>query len=266
MSDLPIRGDISPSLHPEALAGFADALERKPGALTSAQAALGDAYRWLGAVNDAERALTALAASEAPAKRRQQPSGRSEYLGDLRLTRVGLRQFSGHEEELAQAAGVHMERVTKKIDAARGELERTVATLDKAIAFALTDDEAQTVRGSGLAAEVRAHVKSMKQGDRFDFVQIAIKAHDLTTVAAVLDGQPFLSGLKHEEWNNARILATQAFAPQSVKEREAVTKLLQSVDLAGQEVIARYTKVRSGADTPRARANRELAKLKKGAA
>ncbi|MDH3667015.1 MAG: hypothetical protein OEN23_08815 [Paracoccaceae bacterium] len=119
MTDTPIRSDVSISIHPDALSPHGKALEAKPGALATAQGALETAYRWIGAVNDAERVLTVLAKAEAPARRRQLPTGRSEYLGDLRLTSQGLRQFSGHEEELSEAAGVHMERVTKRIDAAR---------------------------------------------------------------------------------------------------------------------------------------------------
>lgn len=183
-----IRADVPISIHPDALSPQAEALEAKPGSLATAQGALETAYRWIGAVNDAERALAALAQSEAPARRRQLPTGQSEFLGDLRLTRAGLRQFSGHEEELAEAAGAHMERVTKKIDAARGELIRTAETLDSAITFALTDDEAVTPRGANLAAEVRAHVKALPSKERFGFVQTAIKDGDLPTVAAIIDG------------------------------------------------------------------------------
>lgn len=122
MSDLPIRGDISPSLHPEALAGFTDALEAKPGALASARDALTTTYRYLGAVNDAEAALAALAKENAPAKRTQLPNGQSRYLGDLRLTSGGLQQFDGREEELAEAAGIHLEKVTRKLDHTRASL------------------------------------------------------------------------------------------------------------------------------------------------
>jgi len=258
-----IRADVPISIHPDALSPHAEALERKPGTLATAQAALGDAYRWLGAVNDAERALTALAASEAPAKRRQQPSGRSEYLGDLRLTSAGLRQFSGHEEELAEAAGIHMERVTKKIDAARASLTETADTLDKAVAFALTDDDPAT---KALAGEVRAHVKSLPAKERFGFLQNAIKAGDLATVSAVVNAQPFLSGMKPEEHGSARLLAAQTFAAEAVAQRQAVGKLRDAVDLAGAEVLKRFAAVQRGKDTPRAKANRELAKLKKGAA
>ncbi len=263
MSDLPIRGDISPSLHPEALAGYADALERKPGALTSAQAAVAEAYRWLGAVNDAERALSALAASEAPGKRRQQPSGRSEYLGDLRLTTGGLRQFSGHEEELAEAAAAHMARVSKKIDAARASLTETAAMLDKAVAFALTDDDPTS---RAMAGEVRAHVKSLKADQRFGFLQDAIKTGDLASVSAVVNAQPFLSGMKPDQHGEARLLAAETFAADAVAQRQAVAKLIEAVDLAGSEVMKRFVKIQSGKDTPRAKANRELAKLKKGVA
>lgn len=54
----------------------------------------------------------------------------------------------------------------------------------------------------------------------------------------------------------------EAFAPQAVRERAAIGKLRSEVELAGKEVIDRYAGVKRGADNPRARANRELAKLK----
>lgn len=261
-----IRADVPISIHPNVLSLHAAALEHKPGALATAQAALQNAYGWLGAVNDAEQALSALAASEAPAKRRQLPSGRSEYLGDLRLTSNGLRQFSGQEEELAEAAGVHMQRVTKKIDFARTNLEETASTLNKAVAFALTDPDGASPTGIALAGEIRAHTKSLPKNDRFGFLQDAIHNGDLPTVAAVLQGAPFLSGLTVEEQGNARSIAAEKFARQTVTEHAAVSKLIEAVELAGQEVLKRFQKVQIGADTPRAKANRQLAALKRGAA
>ncbi|MDJ0994711.1 MAG: hypothetical protein QNI90_14130 [Dinoroseobacter sp.] len=41
-------------------------------------------------------------------------------------------------------------------------------------------------------------------------------------------------------------------------------KLLSSLELAGGEVLKRFQVVQSAKDTPQAKANRELAKLKKG--
>ncbi|SDN90736.1 hypothetical protein SAMN05216196_102507 [Lutimaribacter pacificus] len=263
MTALPIRADVPINIHPDVLSPLAEALEAKPGALASAQQALGDAYRFLGAVEDAERALVALAASESPARRRQTPDGRSEYLGDLRLASNGLRQFSGREEELAEAAAVRLEAVTKRLDATRASLQETANTLDKAVDFALTDDNPAT---RALAAEVRAHVKGLPAKERFGFLQNATKEGDHATVAAVLGGQPFLSGLKTEEWAQVRIAAARTFAAKAVAEREAVGKLLDAIDGAGSAVIARFQKVQAGKDTPRAKANRELAALKGGKA
>lgn len=71
-----------------------------------------------------------------------------------------------------------------------------------------------------------------------------------------------MSGLKPEEWGQLRVAAAEAFAPQAVRERAAVGRVLGAVELAGKEVIDRYAGVKRGADNPRARANRELAKLK----
>lgn len=263
MTDLPIRGDVTPTIHPEAVAHLAEPLEGKPGAFAGAQSALGDAYRYIGLIEDAEKALTAYAASEAPARRRQAPDGRSEYLGDLRLTTSGLRQFSGREEELAEAAGAHLEKVTRKIDATRSSLTETADLLDKAVGFALTDDNPTT---KALASEVRAHIASLPAKDRFGFVHNAIKEGDLATVSAVLNAQPFLTKLKPEEHAQARIAAAGVFAATAVAEREAVGKLIDAVDLAGRSVLGRFQKVQAAKDTPRAKANRELAALRKGAA
>jgi hypothetical protein len=180
--NLTIRADVSPSLHPEVLSPHAEALAEKPGALATGQNALAAAYRYLGVINDAEKALQA---TVAPRKRRQHPTGQSELLGDLRMGGAGwLKRCSSSEELLAEAAGEALERISKQIDRARGELVATAEMLDKQIAHALTDPAGDTGAILAMQTEIRAHVKGLPDKDRSDFVRSAIKAGDIATTAA----------------------------------------------------------------------------------
>jgi hypothetical protein len=258
--NLTIRADVSPSFHPEVLSPHAEALAEKPGALATGQNALAAAYRYLGAINDAEKALQATAA---PGKRVQHPTGQSEMLGDLRMAGAGrLKRYSGNEELLAEAAGEALERISKQIDVARGELVATAEMLDKQIAHALTDPAGDTGAILAMQTEIRAHVKGLPDMDRFGFVRSAIKAGDIATTAAILRGQPFLSGLKDEELGHLRVEAAGVFAPTATKQREAVNKIVSAVEGAGSAVLARYAEVDRAKDTPVARAKRKLADLK----
>ena len=119
---------------------------------------------------------------------------------------------------LAALTSVLMPSLQRSRELAKRAMMRADASYDQAIAELDTDKAAQPTP--------RAHVKSLPAKERFGFVQSAISSGDLATVSAVVNAQPFLSGLKPEELGQVRIIAAQTFAAEAVAQRKAVGALV----------------------------------------
>lgn len=266
MNDQPsIRGDIPISVHPGALAPNAPTLTGEkmagtpgPSAFAAGSEALGAVYTFLGAVEDAEKAMQA---ASPKAIRRQRPDGRSDYLGDLRLTDGRLRSFPDQVEEFKEAVHRSFERVALTVDRRVKELDGYLDTLDKQVTHALTDPNGRSAEGIAVATEIRAHVKGLAKGKRFSFVTEAIGNGDLPTVAAAINGPAFLSGLTPEEQGQLRVLAAQKFAPVAHAQRSAVLKVKETVTVAGSHLTTRHAKAMRIAETPRGKAVKTISKL-----
>lgn len=276
MSDeVELRVDVPPDMHPDALSGLAKVLdvERTGGsiALLAGREALATMYRVYAAWNEAEEALQAAAQ---PAQRRQLPANdpirrvpglERSISGDVRMLDGKLVRFHGRENEFVEAAGKAMEVACKSVD---GRVRQLVAVRDdlaKRVAEALDSPARRTAEGLPLAAEVRAHAKGLPDSKRWSFVAEAIEAGDLPTVAAILAAQPFLSGLSPRQAESARELAARKFAPVHYDQLVATEKVIDRVKAASQSFLGRYGKVLDLRNTPRAKADAGLAKLRQTA-
>jgi hypothetical protein len=94
------------------------------------------------------------------------------------------------------------------------------------------------------------------------FVAQAIDAGDLPTVAAILAAQPFLSGLSAKQAANARELAARKFAPVHYDQLVATEKVIDRVKAASQSFLGRFGKVLELRNSPKAKADAGLAKLR----
>lgn len=173
---IPIRTDISPSLHPEALAGDAPVLERDDRplgkqAIAAAREALTTAYETIGALNDATRAL------EATSTRRERRNGRV----------LPVRE---RNDAFVKSADAALARATSAIDRRSAELARVRDALAARVNEALSLPEHKTPVGIAQGAEVRGYVKALKASERVRFVDAAIESKDRATVAAVIHGGP----------------------------------------------------------------------------
>lgn len=254
--EVELRGDVPVDMHPDCLLREAKVLDADGTvgrmALASGREALGAIYRTYAAMQDAERALQSAAPEDL---RRQTPDGRSQFLGDLRMHGGQVRRFHGHEHEYAAAAEEAFNRASKTADARMGELQKYRARLEGEVAEALADP-------SRLAVEVRAHVKALPDGERFGFAVAAVERGDLPTVAALLQAQPFLSGLAAEQHDILRERAAAKFAPVSSSQLKAVDAVMERVRTAGTSLVKRYADALKFKDSPRATANRKVAQLR----
>lgn len=81
-------------------------------------------------------------------------------------------------------------RVAKGFDSVRGNLERSIASLE-----AQLSGPVESKAGASIAAEIRAHVRGLNTGERQAFLQKAIDDGDITSATAVLGAPSYLSGL-----------------------------------------------------------------------
>lgn len=274
MSDeVELRVDVPPDMHPDALMGLAKVLDVEltvgRAALSAGREALAAMYRVYGAWNDAELALQAAAP---PAQRRQLPANDPRLRipgldrsisGDVRMLDGKPVRFHGRENEYVEAAGKAFEVAAKTVDARVKALAGFRDGLAKRVAEALDNPARRTAEGLALAAEVRSHVKNLPDSKRWLFVTEAVEASDLPTVAAVLAAQPFLSGLSAKQGANARELAACKFAPVHHGQLAATEAVIDRVKAGSQSLLDRYSKVLALRNTPKAKADDGLEKLRR---
>jgi hypothetical protein len=274
MSEVALRPDVPVDYHPDALLGLARALDVDAtigrAALAAAREALTAMYRVYSAMNDAEKALQAAAP---PARRRQQPAEDPTALlakaaaitGDVRLVRGKPIRFTGRENEFAEAATQAFEAASTVVDRRLKELAGFREGLAKRVTDALDNPARRTAEGLALASEVRAHIKGLSDSKRWEFVASAIGTRDKATVAAILAAPPFLSGLTARQQASMRELAAQEFTPVDHAQLAATEAAIERVQRASGAFLARYAKVLELRNTPKAKADDGLARLRQAA-
>jgi ribosomal protein L14E/L6E/L27E len=80
--------------------------------------------------------------------------------------------------------------------------------------------------------------------------------------SAILAAPPFLSGLSAKQSANAREAAARKFAPAHYDQLVATEKVIDRVKAASQSFVRRYRKALALRNTPKAKADDRLAKLK----
>lgn len=81
-------------------------------------------------------------------------------------------------------------------------------------------------------------------------------------MSAILAAQPFLSGLSPKQQAMARELAARKFAPMDHTQLVATEAVIDRVKDASQALLARYGKVLELRNTPRAKADDRLNRLR----
>lgn len=261
----PIRPDVPLGVHPDSLLGIGEPLDVEgtlgTNVLAAARESLRLCYDLFGRMNDAERDLQAIAE---PARRRQHPAergGRTDFTDNVRMKNGKPTRVVDAEEFIAAAEQAY-NRVAPAIDRRLKELDGYRATLEQRVAAALDHPARKTPEGLALAAEVRAHIKSVKRPDeRTRFVAQAIEAGDIPTVAAVLHAQPFLSGLEPATYASLREHAAAKFATQDHAQLAATDAAIRHVSASGSTLVKRLGDVTALRSNPAAKAAKSLKAL-----
>ncbi|WFU64845.1 hypothetical protein [Bradyrhizobium brasilense] len=255
----PIRTDVPIDMHPDAFPSEMHNTMKQEGTLgpfafSAAREALTLCYERLAQLNDAQKAIHhRLTVAEAKKARR-----RGE---DVRMVNGAQVIFDDVDDHLIEAARHALSDITPSVDRKMKELKGLHETLGKRVAEALDNPSRKTAEGTALAAEVRAYVKSLPDGERITFCMQAITDGDKATVAAILHAQPFLSGLTGDAQDAIRKQAAAKFAAVDSAQYDATTKLIERVMYAGNHLTARYSEVVNRPESRRAVAAKKVRAL-----
>lgn len=213
---IPLRGDISPSIHP----GYALEMEMptlRQSALGEAGArAVGDAmasmYKAIGDVTETARQLDAAAPPPTKLNTVMGPSGRPKVL-------------HGREEELAAAANKRFDAVGQIVDARLAAARAARDEVAKKVSVALN-------KSDGFSAAIRGHVNNLPDGKRDKFLRDAILSGDLQAVSAVVLAPHYLSGITADDHKRLTADAREKFAPQENSILQAMDRALSRAENA----------------------------------
>lgn len=264
-----VRGDVPLDLHPGTEDVSAKVLDVEktlgPRALAAAREAKAAMYRTYAAINDAETALLAASTRQLA---RHKPDGRSPHLGELRMTRTGVRRYYGYEQELHAAASEAVERASGVVDRRLEELGRYRDDLEKKVSAALDEPTAHTPEGVALIGKILDHVRALRPSERTLFLGNAVDADDKLTIAAVLGAPGYLSGSDKGALALARDQAVARWAPVESAQAEEIGKVIARVEAAKASLGRRLAKVaelaESAAASPDGKAKKKLEELSNG--
>jgi len=143
--------------------------------------------------------------------------------------------------QLNSAIDAAQQRACKSADAHMS----TIKTVREALVSAVEHKLAAPAADRTLATEIRSHVKGMDPKQRLPFLSGCIKNGDVGTVAAVLSGKDFLSGLTGQQMAMVRKLAELHFAPIESSQRDATDAAMERLMKAGSMFVAHYGKHRA---------------------
>ncbi|MBW7057843.1 hypothetical protein KY389_14355 [Paracoccus bogoriensis] len=242
MTDIPVRSDISPEVHPGALARYSEVLNVEgtsgPSAFSLATGVLTEIYTSVGAVNDAVQAFE------------ESGAGRQRRLVGGKVTEVTL-----PSDELITAVEARFNRSAKAVDTGIAWLRATAKSLEGTIAEMWDAPTNKTAH----ANEVRAFAS--RQDSALDFVRSRIEADDRSTVAAILLAPPFLSGLTDEQAKLLKRMAEERWCPVERRQADAVAAMTEHAIRASASLTAAYTKVLAQRDNPKVVASRKIREL-----
>ncbi len=161
----PIDSRVSPSLHPinvRELDGYDSETETLLGIT---EGAFAEAYQGLSEIHDA----------------RIKAAANPTWTEAQQLVQV---------DDFAQA---QVKRITGRLDSAAANLQNVVTSIEQELTAPVENSA-----GGLVSTEIRAHVKAMKDEERFGFVRAAILSDDKRTATAILGAPSYLSGLTAE--------------------------------------------------------------------
>jgi hypothetical protein len=230
-TSIPVHTKVGAGNHPDAIMRHRAVLDvdASPGqaVFRAATATLRVLYETWARIEDTEAALGA-------------------HLGD-----GSARRGHNREAEFVRAVEAAFGRAAARTDELMREMKANRAALAKRVEAAIAHGDAS------LAAEIRAHVKSLAtEADRLKAMSDAAAGLDRATLAAVVHAPPYLSGLSPRSHAAVRDAMVAAFAPQDAAQLATTDEVIAAVMSAGSRFVLRYGEalesVRPAAEADRA--------------
>lgn len=195
MSDIKVSTQVTPALHPENIKKLDGYDEDTAPYLGQVETAFSEAYEGIKAVWLAtEKAKTNPTWNEA--------------------------QQMIQTDDFAQKK---LSRITRQFDSALSNLNKSIESMEQQLTTPL-----QQSGNSSLAAEIRAHVKTLPLAERTKFLEEAHRTDDHVTLCAVLAAPGYLSGISETERQIRTRLHHEATAP-AVARRVQVMKAARTM-------------------------------------
>lgn len=158
----PVNIKVSPALDPETYLAVDGVNDSTRGYVDDVVSLMNDCYATLGSLHSAKDAVDS-----------------NPAWTDAQKVLMLSGETNKQKNRLAQRLDRTMRDLTSRIAQTEGELLRPV----------------QVAAAGPLAAEVRQHFKTLKEGERSALIREALATDDEATLQAVLGAQPFLSGI-----------------------------------------------------------------------
>lgn len=120
------------------------------------------------------------------------------------------------------------DRLAKRLDRTMRDIEARIAGVDAELLKPV-----QQAAAGPLAAEVRAHAKSLTSAERSKLIREALEADDEATLQAVLGAQPFLSGLNNVDRDHFIGLYHAKKQPHLVERRDVMVRVRDLLNNSG---------------------------------
>lgn len=129
---------------------------------------------------------------------------------------------------VAAASEKKQESMTRAFDTASKNLTTAANALEASLSAPI-----ESAAFGPMAAEIRAHVKSLSSDARNKFVNDMLKAGDLKSLSAVLGGPAFLSGMTEDMHKAYTRLYHEHKSPEAVRRLRATRAALDMLDQRG---------------------------------
>jgi hypothetical protein len=248
-----VRIDVSPTLHPDAIAPLGKVIGPEagsPSTVTAFKAAQGGLKVMYEGLSDMERANLST--------RAQYGTGQVVDGSTIHAALPDDRAV-----QLAADMGDRFGKVAKAFDQSFQQVSETIDRLSTTVERALKSPGRDAMAASN-ASDIRRYVKDLKdEGRRMDFMHKAIEEGDVEVVGAVLGTNPYVSGLTPAHMEVVRDLASKKFCPVERAQFDAAKALGEHLTNASRIFVERYKRI-----VPQVRQNPHAMAMKnlKGAA
>jgi hypothetical protein len=254
---IPIRADISATLHPDALEAVVKVLSERH--QQAAAELFGGIYDAIGRVKELE------------VEARPRVTRTTEAVHGGSMTRID-RHPTGLEEAAGRASAKIVERTRRQIGPRSDRVGPLLFTGSHTAPFKTERERLRKEVDEGLAGkseiatEIRQRLAARKKEERAGFAKERIAAGDLATTHAILAAPAWISGLKDDDLPELRAQAERQFFGPQLSQLAAIDDVLKRIDMAERELIAAHDQVLGHVTTARAATQDRTAAIEKLAA